>query len=184
MLQMIYLETDRLILRNYQLKDISDFYEIMSQEFVARHQNFVAPLSRERCEQSVTKRLDNDSYLVCELKENGKVIGTLEQEKEDNGNYAIGYEFSEKYGKKGYATESVKALISHLFLTLDARRIYADMDEGNVNSWRLLERLGFRREAHFIELETSFNEKDEHGNPILVNCFVYALLKKEWQHVV
>ena len=176
---MIYLETDRLILRNYQLKDISDFYEIMSQEFVARHQNFVAPLSRERCEQSVTKSLDNDSYLVCELKEKGKVIGTLEQEKEDNGNYAIGYQFSEKYGKKGYATESVKALISHLFLTLDARRIYADMDEGNVNSWRLLERLGFRREAHFIELETSFNEKDGHGNPILVNCFVYALLKKE-----
>ena len=76
MLQMIYLETDRLILRNYQLKDINDFYELMSQEFVARHQNFVAPLSLERCKQSVTKRLDNDSYLVCELKENGKVIGT------------------------------------------------------------------------------------------------------------
>jgi len=181
---MIYLETDRLILRNYQLKDINDLHELMSQEFVARHQNFVAPRSLESCEQAVTKRLDNDSYLVCELKESGKVIGTLEGEKEDNGNYAIGYQFSEKYGKKGYATEGVKALISHLFLALDARRICADMDEGNVDSWRLVERLGFRREAHFIECETSFNEKDEHGNPILVNCFVYALLKKEWQHIV
>ena len=181
---MIHLETDRLILRNYQLKDINDFHELMSQEFVARHQSFVAPLSLERCEQSVTRRLDNDSYLVCELKENGKVIGTLEQNKEDSGNYTIGYEFSEQYGKKGYATESVKALISHLFLALDARRITADMDEGNVNSWRLVEKLGFRREAHFIECETSFNEKDEHGNPVLVNCFVYALLKKEWQQIV
>ncbi|MCL2379091.1 MAG: GNAT family N-acetyltransferase [Defluviitaleaceae bacterium] len=180
---MIYLETDRLILRNYQLKDINDFYEIRSQEFVARHQGF-APLSLEKCEQTVTKRLGNDSYILCELKENGKVIGNVEQNKEDSGNYTIGYEFSEKYGKKGYATESVKALIAHLFLTLDARRITADMDEGNVNSWRLMERLGFRREAHFIECETSFNEKDEHGNPILVNCFVYALLKKEWQHIV
>ncbi|MCL2284925.1 MAG: GNAT family N-acetyltransferase [Firmicutes bacterium] len=179
---MIYLETNRLILRNYQLKDTNDFYELMSQEFVARHQGF-APLSRERCEQSVTKMLDNDSYLACELKESGKVIGTLEQRKGDSGNYTIGYEFSEKYGKRGYATESVKALISYLFFTLDARRIEADMDEGNVNSWRLMERLGFRREAHFIECETSFNEKDEHGNPILVNYFVYALLKKEWKHV-
>jgi len=180
---MIYLETDRLILRNYQLKDINDFHELASQEFVARHQGF-SPLSLERCEQLVAKRLDNDSYLVCELKENGKVIGSLEQNKEDDGNYTIGYDFSEKYGKKGYATESVKALISHLFLALDARRICADMDEGNVSSWRLVERLGFRREAHFIECEASFNEKDEHGNPILVNCFVYALLKKEWQHTV
>ena len=181
---MIYLETDRLILRNYQLKDINDFYELMSQEFVARHQGF-APLSLERCEQSVNKMLTNDSYLAIELKENGKVIGTLEQRKEDeSGNYAIGYELSEKYGKKGYATESVKALISHLFLTLDARRICADMSARNVNSWRLMERLGFRKEAHFIECEPSFNEKDEHGNPILDDCFVYALLKKEWQHAV
>jgi len=183
MLQMIYLETDRLILRNYQLKDLNDFYELMSQEFVARHQGFT-PLSLEKCEQWLTKRLDNDSRLVCELKENGKVIGALEQIEEDNGNYTIGYEFSEKYGKKGYATEGVKALIAHLFLSLDARRICADMDEGNVNSWKLVERLGFRREAHFIECETSFNEKDEHGNPVLVNCFVYALLKREWQHAV
>ncbi|MCL2621345.1 MAG: GNAT family N-acetyltransferase [Defluviitaleaceae bacterium] len=182
---MVYLETDRLILRNYQLKDINDFYELMSQEFVARHQGF-APLSLESCEKSVTKMLDNDSYLACELKENGKVIGTLEQRKDDDGsgNYTIGYEFSEKYGKKGYATESTRALIAHLFLALDARRICANMSEVNVDSWRLVERLGFRREAHFIECEPSFNQKDEHGNPILDDCFVYALLKKEWQHTV
>lgn len=31
---MIYIETDRLILRNYQLKDIDDFYELMSQELL------------------------------------------------------------------------------------------------------------------------------------------------------
>ena len=178
---MIYYETERLILRNYQLDDVSDFYEYMSQEFTAKYQCYT-PLSLEKSTRAVTKRLGDDAYLVCELKENGKVIGNLEYTKGDDGNYEIGYEFSEKYGKKGYATEACKALISHLFLNLNARRISASMDEPNINSWRLKERLGFRREAHFIESEASFNEKDERGNPIFVNCFVYALLRKEWQH--
>jgi RimJ/RimL family protein N-acetyltransferase len=153
----------------------------MSQEFTAKYQAF-APLSLERSEQAVTERLDDDAYWVCELRENGKVIGDLEYTKGEDGNYEIGYEFNEKYGKKGYATEACKSLIAHLFLTLNARRISADMDEPNVNSWRLMERLGFRREAHFIECEASFNEKDEQGNPIYVNYYVYALLKKEWRH--
>ena len=177
---MIYYETDRLILRNYRMGDVSDFYEYMSQEFTTKYQGY-APLSLEKCEQVVTNRLEDDTQWVCELKENGKVIGNLECTKGDDGNYEIGYEFSEKYGKKGYATEACKALVSHAFKTLGARRIYASMDEPNVNSWRLMERLGFRREAHFIECEASFNEKDEQGNPIYVNCFVYALLSKEWE---
>ena len=180
---MIYYETERLILRNYRLDDISDFHEYMSQEFTVKYQGY-APLSLDVCERVVARRVEDDGQWVCELKENGKVIGNLECTKGEDGNYEIGYEFSEKYGKKGYATESCKVLIEHVFLALNARRINASMDEPNVNSWRLMERLGFRREAHFIECEASFNEKDEQGNPIYVNCFVYALLKKEWQHAV
>ena len=180
---MIYYETDRLILRNYRLDDISDFHEYMSQEFTVKYQGY-APLSLEKSEKGVTKRLDDDAHWVCELKESGKVIGNIEYTKGKDGNYEIGYEFSEKYGKKGYATEACKTLIEHLFQTLNARRIYAGMDEPNVNSWKLMERLGFRKEAHFIECEASFNEKDEQGNPIYVSCYVYALLKKEWQHAV
>ena len=180
---MIYYETDRLILRNYRLGDIGDLYEYKSQEFTVKYQGY-APLSQEQCERSVTKKLEDDAYWVCELKESGKVIGNLEYTKGDDGNYEIGYEFSEMYGKKGYATEACRALVTHLFSTLNARRVHASMDEPNVNSWRLMERLGFRREAHFIECEASFNEKDEQGNPIFVNCFVYALLQKEWQRAV
>ena len=176
---MIYLETERLILRNYRMNDVNDFYEYMSQEFTAKYQGY-APLSLEKSEQVVAKRLNDDAYWVCELKENGKVIGDLEYTKEEDGNYEIGYGFSEKYGKKGYATEACRALVAHLFLTLNARRIHANMDEPNMNSWRLMERLGFRREAHLIECEASFNEKDEQGNPIYVSCYIYALLRKEY----
>ena len=90
---MIYYETDRLILRNYRLNDISDFHEYMSQEFTAKHQGF-APLSLEQCKLHISKRLEDDANWVCELKENGKVIGNLEYTKGTDGNYEIGYDLS------------------------------------------------------------------------------------------
>ena len=178
---MIYYETDRLILRNYQIDDVSDFYEYMSLEFTALHEDF-EPYSLEKSEDTVKQRLNNDRYLAVVLKGNGKVIGDLTYREEDYGTYDIAYDFNEKYGKKGYATEACKALVNHIFEVENARRLYAGVNEGNENSWRLLERLGFRREAYCIE-DVSF-KKDENGNPIYINSYYYALLRREWQPTV
>ena len=45
----------------------------------------------------------------------------------------------------------------------------------NPNAWRLLESLGFTKEAHFRQ--NVYFWKDEEGNPIWKDTFVYALLK-------
>ena len=44
--------------------------------------------------------------------------------------------------------ESCKALISQAF-SIGVHRIYAECDPDNSSSWKLLETLGFHREAHF-----------------------------------
>lgn len=46
----------------------------------------------------------------------------------------------------------------------------------NVNSWHLLEKLGFTREAHLCQ-NVYFNT-DANGNPIWKDTFVYAILNK------
>ena len=91
------------------------------------------------------------------------------------------YDFNEKFGKKGYATEACKALIKHIFTVLNGRRLYVGCNEDNTASWRLLERLGLRREAHCIE-DVSF-KTDADGSPIFVNSYFYAQLKREWEHL-
>ena len=57
-----------------------------------------------------------------------------------------------------------------------AHRIYAECDPENEASWRLLESLGFAREAHFRK--NVYFKKDSSGNPIWKDTFVYSLLNE------
>lgn len=175
---MITIQTERLILRNYQEKDVRDYHEYMSLESTALHEDF-EPYSLRQCQEAVLSRLTDDSYLVAQLKENGKVIGDLCHRAGEYETYEIAYDFNEHYGKKGYATEACRALVTHIFRELGGRRLYVGCNEDNENSWRLLERLGFRREAHCVE-DVAF-KKDEKGNPIYVNSYFYAMLRREWK---
>ena len=175
---MVLYETDRLILRNYRLQDVNDYFEYMSLESTALHEDF-EPYSLAECENAVTKRLIDDAFWVVELKAMNKVIGDLCYRKRDYETYEIAYDFNEQYGGKGYATEACKILIKHIFTVLNGRRLYVGCNEENRRSWLLLERLGLRREAYCIE-DVAF-KKDINGNPIYVNSYFYALLKKEWE---
>jgi len=63
--------------------------------------------------------------------------------------YEIGWAFSRAHQGKGYATEAGRALLAHVFETLMAHRVIATCQPENVASWRVAEKLGLRREAHF-----------------------------------
>lgn len=59
-----------------------------------------------------------------------------------------------------------------------ARRLYAYVEDTNVASQRLCERLGMRKAGVFKEF-ISFRE-DATGTPIYENTMLYALLRHEW----
>jgi len=84
----------------------------------------------------------------------------------------IGYSFNPEFQGKGLASEAVRGLVGIGFETLDLHRIYARCDARNLGSWKLLERRGFRREAHFRQHALFKGEWDEE--------FYYAILKDEW----
>jgi len=92
--------------------------------------------------------------------------------------YQIGYVFNEKFQGFGYASEAVRALLDNLFTKYDAHRVIAMCNTKNIKSWRLLEKLGFRREA--TRVKNMYFEKDENGSPIWFDSYQYALLKDEW----
>lgn len=62
-------------------------------------------------------------------------------------NAEIGYWIGESYWGKGYATEAVKLLIDSAFDELDLLRVYAYVFEYNTGSMRVLEKVGFEKEA-------------------------------------
>ena len=90
----------------------------------------------------------------------------------DHQTLEIGYIFAPAMGGRGYATEAVRALVDLAFGPIGARRIIARVDARNRPSSALLERLGFRLEAHLVENEWFKGE--------LSSELDYALLSREW----
>lgn len=89
-----------------------------------------------------------------------------------NKQVEIGYTLDKRYRGYGYATESLFRVIDFLITDLNKHRIIASVDPTNLKSIRLLERLGFRKEAHFVE-SLFFHEK-------WVDDMIYAMLAKDW----
>jgi RimJ/RimL family protein N-acetyltransferase len=85
----------------------------------------------------------------------------------------VGWCLDPWYGGQGYATEGAAALLRICFEDLGLRRVTAGCFAENVASWRLMERLGMRREIHQVQQSLHRTEGwlDEYG---------YALLADEW----
>ncbi|MDR3118743.1 MAG: GNAT family N-acetyltransferase, partial [Mediterranea sp.] len=69
----------------------------------------------------------------------------------DNMQAEIGCTLHKDYKGQGYAIEALNGMVDFLFETLNKHRIIASVDPRNTVSIRLIERLGFRKEAHFKE---------------------------------
>ncbi|MFI7703164.1 GNAT family N-acetyltransferase [Nonomuraea sp. NPDC049480] len=121
--------------------------------------------------------------LIVEL--DGRVIGDLtlkiqdgwaqeevaDQAKSVQGE--LGWTLDPSYGGKGYATEAVRALIDISFKSLGLRRLHADCFYDNESSWRLMERVGMRREQHTVR-------DSLHRTKGWLDGLSYALLAEEW----
>lgn len=170
----IILETERLILRRYCEEDLQDLYEYLSDEEVIKYEPY-KPMSINEVEENLVWRISTNEMIAVVLKANNKMIGNVYLGKRDFESLEIGYVFNKQYWGKQYARESCDALIKKAF-SGGIHRIYAECDPCNIGSWRLLESLGFIREAHFQQ--NVYFWKDDNGNPMWKDTFVYSLLKK------
>ena len=85
--------------------------------------------------------------------------------------------FNREFWGQGYACESARALMDQTFIN-GTHRIFANCCPQNANSWRLMERLGMRREGHM--LRNAALKSDATGKPIYWDTYLYAILRDEW----
>lgn len=85
----------------------------------------------------------------------------------------IGWVIDPAYGGRGLATEAVVALLRYCFGPLDVRRVVATCHAPNVPSWRLMERVGMRRECELRRAAL-------HRTAGWIDGFTYAILAEEW----
>lgn len=149
--------TDRLLIRTLQMKDKEDFFQYRSMPEIYQYQSW-RPKHIKEIEEFIIKNNavclnSQNTWLqlaVC-LKE-GQMIGDIGIHfLEDDYQIEIGYTLSPEYQGNGYALEAVKAVMNFAFTDLKKHRIIASVDPDNIQSIKLLERIGFRKEAHFIK---------------------------------
>ncbi|WP_129664008.1 GNAT family N-acetyltransferase [Phytoactinopolyspora endophytica] len=124
----------------------------------------------------------NDSSAVAEL--DGVIVGTGALEVQDGLGQThgdewrateglLGYLIDPRFAGNGYATAIARALLELSFTELGLRRVTAGCFADNLASWRVMERLGMRREQHGV--------KDSwHAEFGWVDGFTYGILADEW----
>jgi RimJ/RimL family protein N-acetyltransferase len=175
------IETERLILRPFNRGDVDAVFAYRQREDVARFL-FDNPMTRETCAEAVQARIrqvslveeDDRITLAVERRQSGDLIGeiTLIWRSVADRQGEVGYILNPDFHGRGYATEAVRALVGMGFAELDLHRIYARCNTLNAASYRLMERLGMRREAHFREHKLVKGSWDDE--------YIYAVLAREW----
>jgi RimJ/RimL family protein N-acetyltransferase len=178
----LYLESPRLNLRAFQDSDLEIFLAYRNDPEVARYQSWNVPYPLEKGMQFIdlmkmsSPNNQGEWYQVAvELKSTHVVIGDVAfcTMVYDEKQALIGYSLARPYWHQGYAFEAVGRLLKYLFEDRGLHRVIAECDVDNVASWKLLERLGFRREAHLVE---NVYFKGNYGSE-----YHYALLAREWR---
>jgi len=86
----------------------------------------------------------------------------------------LGWCFDASVHGRGYATETLEAVLDLCFSTLGIRRAFAEAFLANEPSWRLMERVGMRREAHAVA-------DSLHSELGWLDGVRYAILADEWR---
>ena len=178
-----HLESPRLVIRNFCDSDLETFIAYRNMPEVAIYQGWKLPYPREEALELLENVKNKDTVgqgdwiqLAIELKDTGELIGdaAIIVFQHDERQARIGFTIVPAYWRRGFATEATTRLLEYLFGERDFHRVSADCDVLNPGSWKMLEKVGFRREAHHV---SSYPMGKNQWN----DEYVYAMLASEWK---
>ena len=164
----LILETDRLILREFQLSDTEAFFAMDSNPKVHQYLwNKPVQKIAETIEiiEFVRKQyIDNGVGRFAMIsKESNKFIGwaglkfNTEMVNNKVNFYDVGYRLDEKFWGKGYASEATFAWLKYAFETMKIKTIEAAAHSDNVASNRILQKIGMQMTETNLEDDISWN---------------------------
>jgi len=177
----VELRTARLRLRPFTHADLPAFVAYRQDPEVARYQGWDETFSA----QDGRALFDKQRGVVpgtpgvwfhfgFEPAEGGPMLGdcVLHVREDDPRQAEIGFTLARGHQGKGYAAEAVAALLDYAFGRLGLHRVVAITDARNAAAARLLERVGMRREGHYLQ---NVWFKGAWGDELS-----FALLRDEW----
>lgn len=154
---MTYLETERLILRDWNIDDLPAFAEMNMDAEVMRY--FPSTLDVQESKAFYNRIQDEFSrngwgLYAVELKSTGRFIGytglhEIGFDAEFTPGIEIGWRLASEYHNNGYATEAAMGVLS-LAGSLGLKRIYSFTARINKPSERVMQKIGMSRIGDFV----------------------------------
>ena len=171
------IRTDRLLLRAFRESDYDDLFEYLSQLENDEFEGYPG-ITYENGRKHLEYRIESGKFYAIELSDSGKVIGNIYCGNRDYEASEVGFIVNKLYQCRGYASEALSAVLENAFKE-GAHRVYAECDPRNTPSWKLLEKVGLKREAHFKQ--NIYFHKDSDGKPVWKDTYVYALTVDDYE---
>ena len=155
---MIIIEADRLRLRNVADKDADIMYDYRNNEICARYQRGqtkdyegIVTLLKQRRSDVISV---NAPFMVAvALKDSDEMVGEIVVMPED-GTISLGYTFSHKHHRKGYAFEALTALIHLLHERYPEWDFISFTEPENEPSMALLKKLGYKDMGYISAMDS------------------------------
>ena len=177
----IELESERLIFRKFKQEDLP-----VISEFFGNAENMKYRMSEPKTEIETREYLnriisgedvkEGNYTFAVDLKSENLLIGYCGFFNMPNAP-EVHWFLHNTYWRQGYGTEIGRTMLRFGFETLNLRRIIAGCNARNTGSYKIMEKIGMRREANFI--------KAQKGNSALnyewCDRLQYAILKEEWE---
>lgn len=155
---MIFIETQRLLLRNVKSEDAQEIYDYRNKEICARYQRgqvqdyegIVTLIERSKNDDI---SVDHAFMIAVVLKKNYKMVGEIVVMPND-GTISLGCTFSYQYHRNGYAFESLCALIDLLHERYPQWDFVVFIDPENQPSIGLVKKLGFEEMGYLLSMKS------------------------------
>lgn len=176
------LESDRLKYRQFTMDDVDAVHG-----YAGVVDNVIymmwGPNTKEQTEAFIDQAMVWSKEIPCTnyqyaavLKESGELIGGCNLAISDNEG-EIGWILHKDYWRQGYGAEMGQEMLRLAFDELNLHRVSAHCDKENVGSYKIMEKIGMRREGVFLESRPAHKLSNrEYGGELS-----YAMLGDEWQ---
>ncbi|WP_281560080.1 GNAT family protein [Thalassomonas sp. RHCl1] len=177
----IHLTSSRLTIRALAPCDLHAFAQYRAMPEVALYQSWSQYSYQKACRlyehmsQQVFATVGYWFQLALIEQDTHRLIGDLALHFVDEQQVEIGVTVAPEHQGRGLAGEAIDTLLDYLFLELKKHRVTAVTDADNQACARLLKRIGFRQEAHFVD---NIFFKGAWGSE-----YVFAMLASDWSRL-
>lgn len=168
------IKTERLLIRKFEFEDWEAVYEYTSDCNVMKYMP-EGVFTKEDAKEFVNKNKGEqaEKFPVVLIGKDTPIGHIIFHKYFGDHTYEIGWVFNPKYQNRGYASEAAQATLDNAFNNMNLHRIIATCQPENIPSYRVMEKIGMRREGYFKKCIPKDNEWwDE---------YFYAILKEEWK---